>query len=169
MLRETYQGSSAVVRRCLRVRTAGSVEKTLRIELRASPTGLRTARCTQRPPGISHWFIGCPETLSRSTSILISLRPGALRAPSCMVFVSLGFACRALIARQCPGAPEKVRCIGCRFKRPLYPGTAIKLKETSVNLRQSPLPGSPNCRSGDSWYTRSAGGSTAKARCGLPS
>jgi len=39
---------------------------------------------------------------------------------------TMGFACRALVSRQCPGAPEKVRRIGCRFKRPLYPGTAIK-------------------------------------------
>jgi len=39
---------------------------------------------------------------------------------------TLGYACRALVARQCPGAPEKVRRIGCRFTQPLYPGTAIK-------------------------------------------
>jgi len=39
---------------------------------------------------------------------------------------TMGFACRALVSRQCPGAPENVRRIGCRFKRPLYPGTAIR-------------------------------------------
>ncbi len=38
---------------------------------------------------------------------------------------TLGFACRALIARHCPGAPERVRRIACRFKRPLYPGEPI--------------------------------------------
>jgi acyl dehydratase len=39
---------------------------------------------------------------------------------------TMGFACRALVSRQCAGAPESVRRIGCRFKRPLYPGTPIK-------------------------------------------
>lgn len=39
---------------------------------------------------------------------------------------TLGFACRALVSRRCPGAPENVRRIGCRFTRPLYPGTAIR-------------------------------------------
>ncbi|MCU0584872.1 MAG: hypothetical protein MUC46_02220 [Desulfobacterales bacterium] len=38
---------------------------------------------------------------------------------------TLGFACRALIGRCCPGAPERVRRIACRFKRPLYPGEPI--------------------------------------------
>jgi acyl dehydratase len=38
----------------------------------------------------------------------------------------MGFACRALVSRHCPGGPEKVRRIGCRFKRPVYPGTPIK-------------------------------------------
>lgn len=39
---------------------------------------------------------------------------------------TMGFACRALVARLCPGAPENLRRIGCRFKRPLYPGTPIR-------------------------------------------
>jgi acyl dehydratase len=39
---------------------------------------------------------------------------------------TLGFACRALIARLSPGAPERVRRIGCRFKSPLFAGTPIK-------------------------------------------
>jgi acyl dehydratase len=39
---------------------------------------------------------------------------------------TMGFACRALVSRQCPGVPENVRRIGCRFKRPLYPGTPVK-------------------------------------------
>lgn len=38
---------------------------------------------------------------------------------------TMGFACRALVSRHCPGVPEKVRRIGCRFKRPVYPGTPI--------------------------------------------
>ena len=37
-----------------------------------------------------------------------------------------GFACRALIGHLVPGAPEKVRRMACRFKRPLYPGTPIQ-------------------------------------------
>ncbi len=37
-----------------------------------------------------------------------------------------GYACRALIGRLVPGAPEKVRRMACRFKSPLYPGTPIK-------------------------------------------
>jgi len=37
-----------------------------------------------------------------------------------------GYACRALIESFVPGAPEKVRRLDCRFKRPLYPGTPIK-------------------------------------------
>jgi len=37
-----------------------------------------------------------------------------------------GFACRALIEHLIPGEPEKVRCMACRFKQPLYPGTQIK-------------------------------------------
>jgi NAD(P)-dependent dehydrogenase (short-subunit alcohol dehydrogenase family)/acyl dehydratase/putative sterol carrier protein len=37
-----------------------------------------------------------------------------------------GYACRALIDSFVPGAPEKVRRLECRFKRPLYPGTPIK-------------------------------------------
>lgn len=37
-----------------------------------------------------------------------------------------GFACRALIQTFVPGEPEKVRRLGCRFKRPLYPGIPIK-------------------------------------------
>jgi acyl dehydratase len=39
---------------------------------------------------------------------------------------TLGYACRALIARLTPGAPKRVRRIGCRFKSPLYSGTRIK-------------------------------------------
>ncbi len=37
-----------------------------------------------------------------------------------------GYACRALIESLVPGEPEKVRRMACRFKRPLYPGMAIK-------------------------------------------
>lgn len=37
-----------------------------------------------------------------------------------------GYACRALIASLCPGQPQKVRRLDCRFKRPLYPGVPIK-------------------------------------------
>jgi len=37
-----------------------------------------------------------------------------------------GYACRALIDSFVPGAPEKVRRLECRFKRPLYPGVPIK-------------------------------------------
>jgi acyl dehydratase len=39
---------------------------------------------------------------------------------------TLGHACRALIGRLTPGFPERVRRIGCRFTRPLFPGTAIR-------------------------------------------
>jgi acyl dehydratase len=39
-----------------------------------------------------------------------------------------GFACRALIAGLIPGEPERVRKIGCRFSRPLYPGTAVETR-----------------------------------------
>jgi acyl dehydratase len=39
---------------------------------------------------------------------------------------TLGFACRALIARLSPGEPEIVRRINCRFKSPLYAGIPIK-------------------------------------------
>jgi acyl dehydratase len=53
-------------------------------------------------------------------------KAGGFEGPVMHGLCTLGFACRALIARQCPGAPERVRRIGCRFKRPLYPGTAIK-------------------------------------------
>ena len=38
---------------------------------------------------------------------------------------TLGYACRGLIQCLTPGAPEKVRRIGCRFSRPLYSGTPI--------------------------------------------
>jgi acyl dehydratase len=41
---------------------------------------------------------------------------------------TLGYACRALIRCLSPGAPERVRRIGCRFKSPLYPGTPIKTR-----------------------------------------
>jgi NAD(P)-dependent dehydrogenase (short-subunit alcohol dehydrogenase family)/acyl dehydratase/putative sterol carrier protein len=37
-----------------------------------------------------------------------------------------GYACRALIESLAAGEPEKVRRMDCRFKRPLYPGMAIK-------------------------------------------
>ena len=37
-----------------------------------------------------------------------------------------GYACRALIESLCPGQPQKVRRLDCRFKRPLYPGVPIK-------------------------------------------
>jgi NAD(P)-dependent dehydrogenase (short-subunit alcohol dehydrogenase family)/acyl dehydratase len=37
-----------------------------------------------------------------------------------------GFACRALIESLCPGQPQKVRRLDCRFKQPLYPGLPIK-------------------------------------------
>jgi NAD(P)-dependent dehydrogenase (short-subunit alcohol dehydrogenase family)/putative sterol carrier protein len=37
-----------------------------------------------------------------------------------------GYACRALIESLVPGEPEKARRMDCRFKRPLYPGMAIK-------------------------------------------
>jgi acyl dehydratase len=39
---------------------------------------------------------------------------------------TMGYACRALIARLAPGAPERVRRIGCRFRSPLYAGTPIQ-------------------------------------------
>ena len=37
-----------------------------------------------------------------------------------------GYACRALIQSLCPGEPQKVRRLDCRFKRPLYPGVPIQ-------------------------------------------
>jgi NAD(P)-dependent dehydrogenase (short-subunit alcohol dehydrogenase family)/acyl dehydratase len=37
-----------------------------------------------------------------------------------------GYACRALIESLCPGQPQKVRRLDCRFKGPLYPGVPIK-------------------------------------------
>ena len=37
-----------------------------------------------------------------------------------------GYACRALIDSFVPGEPEKARRLDCRFKRPLYPGMAIR-------------------------------------------
>jgi acyl dehydratase len=37
-----------------------------------------------------------------------------------------GFACRALIRSLCPGKPEKVRRMDCRFSKPLYPGDPIE-------------------------------------------
>ena len=37
-----------------------------------------------------------------------------------------GYACRALIQSLCPGQPQMVRRLDCRFKRPLYPGVPIK-------------------------------------------
>ncbi len=37
-----------------------------------------------------------------------------------------GFACRALIQSLCPGAPELVRRLNCRFSKPLYPGEPIR-------------------------------------------
>ena len=37
-----------------------------------------------------------------------------------------GYACRSLIQSFIPGEPEKARRMDCRFKRPLYPGMAVK-------------------------------------------
>jgi NAD(P)-dependent dehydrogenase (short-subunit alcohol dehydrogenase family)/acyl dehydratase/putative sterol carrier protein len=39
-----------------------------------------------------------------------------------------GYACRALIENLVPGEPEKVRRMDCRFKKPLYPGTPVKIQ-----------------------------------------
>jgi len=39
---------------------------------------------------------------------------------------TLGFACRALVHSLVPKKPERVRRLGCRFSRPLYPGTPIR-------------------------------------------
>ena len=39
---------------------------------------------------------------------------------------TMGYACRALIQQLTPGAPNRVRRIGCRFTLPLYPGTPIR-------------------------------------------
>lgn len=39
-----------------------------------------------------------------------------------------GFACRALVASLVPGEPERIRKIGCRFSRPLYPGVPIETR-----------------------------------------
>ncbi len=39
---------------------------------------------------------------------------------------TLGYACRALMARFIPGMPERTRRIKCRFTRPLYPGDPIE-------------------------------------------
>ena len=38
-----------------------------------------------------------------------------------------GYACRALMASLCPGEPEKVRRLKCRFSKTLYPGIPIKI------------------------------------------
>jgi NAD(P)-dependent dehydrogenase (short-subunit alcohol dehydrogenase family)/acyl dehydratase/putative sterol carrier protein len=38
---------------------------------------------------------------------------------------TMGYACRALMRELAPAAPERVRRIACRFRRPLYPGTPI--------------------------------------------
>jgi NAD(P)-dependent dehydrogenase (short-subunit alcohol dehydrogenase family)/acyl dehydratase/putative sterol carrier protein len=37
-----------------------------------------------------------------------------------------GYACRSLIQSFIPGEPEKARRMGCRFKRPLYPGMPVE-------------------------------------------
>lgn len=39
---------------------------------------------------------------------------------------TMGYACRALIRKLTPGAPERVRRIGCRFTRPVYAGTPLR-------------------------------------------
>ncbi|SHI76859.1 NAD(P)-dependent dehydrogenase, short-chain alcohol dehydrogenase family [Desulfatibacillum alkenivorans DSM 16219] len=39
-----------------------------------------------------------------------------------------GYACRALINSLCPGEPEKVRRLKCRFSKTLYPGIPIAIK-----------------------------------------
>lgn len=39
-----------------------------------------------------------------------------------------GFACRALIQSLAPGEPERVRGLGCRFTKPLYPGVPIETR-----------------------------------------
>jgi len=39
---------------------------------------------------------------------------------------TLGYACRAIMASICPGRPEMVRRLNCRFTRPLYPGDPIE-------------------------------------------
>jgi len=38
-----------------------------------------------------------------------------------------GFSCRALIKSLCPGQPESVRRMACRFSKPLYPGDPIEV------------------------------------------
>jgi acyl dehydratase len=38
---------------------------------------------------------------------------------------TLGFACRHLIASLCPGQPERLKRLACRFAHPLYPGAPI--------------------------------------------
>ena len=40
---------------------------------------------------------------------------------------TFGYACRALMASFVPGEPEKVRRLGCRFSRTLYPGQPIRI------------------------------------------
>ena len=41
---------------------------------------------------------------------------------------TLGFATRALVASLCPGEPERVSRLACRFSRPLYPGVPIETR-----------------------------------------
>ncbi len=41
---------------------------------------------------------------------------------------TLGYASRALIGTLAPGAPDRVRRIGCRFAGPLYPGMPIETR-----------------------------------------
>ncbi|MDD2317349.1 MAG: MaoC/PaaZ C-terminal domain-containing protein [Desulfobacterales bacterium] len=41
---------------------------------------------------------------------------------------TFGFACRHLIDMTVPGAPEKVKRLGCRFSKPLYPGIPIQTR-----------------------------------------
>ena len=40
---------------------------------------------------------------------------------------TFGYACRALMASFVPGEPERVRRLGCRFSRTLYPGEPIRI------------------------------------------
>jgi NAD(P)-dependent dehydrogenase (short-subunit alcohol dehydrogenase family) len=48
-----------------------------------------------------------------------------------------GYACRALIKSLCPGQPQKVRRLDCRFKRPLYPGMPIKTLIWKIDDRRA--------------------------------
>ena len=39
---------------------------------------------------------------------------------------TMGYACRALLSELAPMEPQRVRGMGCRFSRPLYPGASIE-------------------------------------------